>query len=215
MPVAEAMKAQLFLELLRRGDLKDVIVFTRTKHRANRLHEFLQRHRISSERIHGNRSQAQRTQALAGFKAGEIQVLVATDIVARGIDVEELSHVVNFDVPHLPEDYVHRVGRTARAEATGDAYTFVSPEEEGDLRATMSVATSTWISPALKPASACVRCACERLPWIRSDEMRCRCRNSCRRFARCFVRVKTITSFSSPRRSSSRKSCAFSASETG
>jgi ATP-dependent RNA helicase RhlE len=134
-PVAESLKAHLFLELLRRGDLKDVIVFTRTKHRANRLHDFLQRHKISCERIHGNRSQAQRTQALAGFKAGQIQVLVATDIVARGIDVEELSHVVNFDVPHLPEDYVHRVGRTARAEATGDAFTFVSPEEEGDLRA--------------------------------------------------------------------------------
>jgi ATP-dependent RNA helicase RhlE len=90
---------------------------------------------VKAERIHGNRSQAQRTQALAGFKTGEVQVLVATDIVARGIDVEELGHVVNFDVPHMPEDYIHRVGRTARAEATGDAITFVSPEEESDLRA--------------------------------------------------------------------------------
>ena len=134
-PVREDLKAELFLELIRRGLLEDVIVFTRTKHRSNRLAEFLEKHGVSCARIHGNRSQAQRTDALAGFKAGKIQVLVATDIVARGIDVEELGHVVNFDVPHVPEDYIHRVGRTARAEATGDAFTFVSPEEEGDLRA--------------------------------------------------------------------------------
>jgi ATP-dependent RNA helicase RhlE len=110
-------------------------VFTRTKHRSNRLSEFLTARGISNARIHGNRSQAQRTEALEGFKSGKIKVLVATDIVARGIDVEELGHVVNFDVPHQPEDYIHRVGRTARADATGDAFTFVSPEEEGDLRA--------------------------------------------------------------------------------
>jgi ATP-dependent RNA helicase RhlE len=134
-PVREELKAQLFLELLKRGEIKDVIVFTRTKHRSNRLFDFLHRHGVKVERIHGNRSQAQRTQALAGFKSGQVQVLVATDIVARGIDVEELSHVVNFDVPHLPEDYIHRVGRTARADATGDAFTFVSPEEETDLKA--------------------------------------------------------------------------------
>jgi ATP-dependent RNA helicase RhlE len=134
-PVSETLKAHLFLELIRKGEVKDVIVFTRTKHRSNRLFDFLTRHGVTCERIHGNRSQAQRTQALDGFKSGRVQVLVATDIVARGIDVEELSHVVNFDVPHLPEDYIHRVGRTARAEATGDAITFVSPEEENDLRA--------------------------------------------------------------------------------
>jgi ATP-dependent RNA helicase RhlE len=133
-PVAEALKPTLFLELIRRGDLKDVIVFTRTKHRANRLSEFLERAGVSVARIHGNRSQAQRTLALEGFKRGEFQVLVATDIVARGIDVEELSHVVNFDVPNVPEDYIHRVGRTARADAKGDAFTFVSPDEERDLR---------------------------------------------------------------------------------
>ena len=134
-PVSEMLKPALFLELIRRGDLKDVIVFTRTKHRANRLSEILERAGVSVARIHGNRSQAQRTLALDGFKRGQFQVLVATDIVARGIDVEELSHVVNFDVPHVPEDYIHRVGRTARADATGDAFTFVSPEEENDLRA--------------------------------------------------------------------------------
>ncbi len=90
---------------------------------------------VQAERIHGNRSQSQRTQALAGFKAGRVRVLVATDIAARGIDISELSHVVNFDVPAVPEDYIHRVGRTARVEALGDAITLVAPAEEGDLRA--------------------------------------------------------------------------------
>jgi ATP-dependent RNA helicase RhlE len=110
-------------------------VFTRTKHRANRLAEHLVGARIAAERIHGNRSQNQRTEALAGFKSGKYRVLVATDIAARGIDVEALSHVVNFDVPAVPEDYIHRVGRTGRAELTGEAYTFVAPDEEADLRA--------------------------------------------------------------------------------
>ncbi len=134
-PVRQELKTTLLLELLKRGDVKNVLVFTRTKHRANRLADFLDRHRIASARIHGNRSQAQRTDALAGFKDGRFRVLVATDIAARGIDVEALSHVVNFDVPNVPEDYVHRVGRTARAEATGDAFTFVAPDESGDLAA--------------------------------------------------------------------------------
>src|SRR5205809_1896017 len=134
-PVAQDLKSPLLLALLERHDVPQALVFTRTKHRANRLAQFLDRHRDPCERIHGNRSQSQRTQALAAFKAGEFAVLVATDIAARGIDVEALSHVVNFDVPGSPEDYVHRVGRTARAEATGDAYLFVSPEEEANLRA--------------------------------------------------------------------------------
>jgi ATP-dependent RNA helicase RhlE len=134
-PVPEALKAPLFLELLSRGEIQNVIVFTRTKHRTNRLAEVLDKHGVPAVRLHGNRSQAQRTEALAGFKSGKYRVLVATDIAARGIDVESLGHVVNFDVPNVPEDYVHRVGRTARAEATGDAFTFVSPEEEGGLRA--------------------------------------------------------------------------------
>ena len=112
-----------------------MLVFTRTKHRANRLAEFLARHGITADRIHGNRSQAQRTAALAGFKDGRFQVLVATDIAARGIDIEELGHVVNFDVPGMPDDYIHRVGRTARAEAAATRFTLVSPDEEGDLRA--------------------------------------------------------------------------------
>jgi ATP-dependent RNA helicase RhlE len=134
-PVREELKPALFVELMRRGDVGSVIVFTRTKHRANRLADHLANEGIPNAKIHGNRSQAQRTDALEGFKSGRYRCLVATDIVARGIDVEQLEHVVNFDVPHLPEDYIHRVGRTARADATGDAFTFVSPEEEQDLAA--------------------------------------------------------------------------------
>ena len=134
-PVAQELKAALFVELLSRGILREALVFTRTKHRANRLAEHLVRANIAADRIHGNRSQNQRTEALAGFKSGKYRVLVATDIAARGIDVEALSHVVNFDVPAVPEDYIHRVGRTGRAELTGEAYTFVAPEEEPDLRA--------------------------------------------------------------------------------
>jgi ATP-dependent RNA helicase RhlE len=134
-PVQQELKSALFLALLNRGDMKEALVFTRTKHRANRLAEFLVRNGIKAERIHGNRSQQQRTKALEGFKNGEYRVLVATDIAARGIDVEALGHVVNFDVPNVPEDYIHRVGRTARAELTGEAFTFVSPSEEEELRA--------------------------------------------------------------------------------
>ena len=134
-PVPQELKAALLVALLKRNDMHDALVFTRTKHRANRLAQHLVAAGINAERIHGNRSQAQRTEALAGFKSGKYRVLVATDIAARGIDVAALGHVVNFDVPAVPEDYIHRVGRTARAELTGDAFTFVSPEEEGDLRA--------------------------------------------------------------------------------
>jgi len=134
-PVREDLKTALLLELLRRDTIHNAIVFTRTKHRANRLADKLVKAGVSADRIHGNRSQAQRTDALARFKAGKVRVLVATDIAARGIDVEALSHVVNFDVPNVPEDYIHRVGRTARAEATGDAWTFVGDSERGELAA--------------------------------------------------------------------------------
>ena len=134
-PVAGDLKPALLLELLKRGEMRSVIAFTRTKHRANRLTDYLVRNGVAAGRIHGNRSQAQRNQALSRFKAGAFPILVATDVAARGIDVEALSHVVNFDVPHSPDDYVHRVGRTARAEARGDAFLFVSPEEEKGLRA--------------------------------------------------------------------------------
>ncbi len=134
-PVPSELKSALLLALLGEPGVRSVLVFTRTKHRANRLADFLARRRVEVDRIHGNRSQAQRTRALDAFKAGRIRVLVATDIAARGIDIAELSHVVNFDVPPLAEDYIHRAGRTARAEAVGEAMTFVSPAEESDLSA--------------------------------------------------------------------------------
>ncbi len=133
-PVSQQLKSALFLALLQRGEMKEALVFTRTKHRADRLAAYLVKHGIKAERIHGNRSQPQRTAALAAFKSGKCRVLVATDIAARGIDVAALGHVVNFDVPAAPEDYIHRVGRTARAELTGDAFTLVAPEEEAELR---------------------------------------------------------------------------------
>jgi ATP-dependent RNA helicase RhlE len=133
-PVPSHLKVTLLAELLRRGVIGNAIVFCRTKHRANRLAERLEKKGFGVARMHGNRSQAQRTDALEGFKAGRYRLLVATDIVARGIDVEALEHVVNFDVPAAPDDYIHRVGRTARAGATGDAYTLISPEEERDAR---------------------------------------------------------------------------------
>jgi len=127
------LKPALLVRLLGQ-EIQDALVFTRTKHRADRLARHLEGAGINVERIHGNRSQAQRTQALAGFKSGKYRVLVATDIAARGIDVTALGHVVNFDVPGVPDDYVHRVGRTGRADMVGTAFTFVSPEEEGSLR---------------------------------------------------------------------------------
>ena len=134
-PVPQELKPSLIVHLLRQSVMTQALIFTRTKHRANRLADHLVESGIRAERIHGNRSQAQRTAALAGFKRGSFPVLVATDIAARGIDVDELGHVVNFDVPQVPEDYIHRVGRTGRAEAVGEAFTFVSGDEEGDLRA--------------------------------------------------------------------------------
>jgi ATP-dependent RNA helicase RhlE len=133
-PVPQHLKPTLLLALVRSRQVSDALVFTRTKHRANRLQRYLADQNVRVERIHGNRSQNQRTEALAGFKSGKYQVLVATDIAARGIDVTALGHVINFDVPHVADDYIHRVGRTGRAERTGSAFTFVSPDEESDLR---------------------------------------------------------------------------------
>lgn len=133
LPVAGHLKAPLLRELLRDETMTSVLVFARTKHRADRLAKQLRAWEIEASVIHGNRSQSQRIRALEGFREGAHRVLVATDIAARGIDVEGVSHVVNFDVPHEPEVYVHRVGRTARAQRRGDAYSLVSPEEEDDF----------------------------------------------------------------------------------
>ena len=133
--VSPELKTRLLLEILRKEAPARVLAFTRTRHRANRLADFLDKHSVHCGRIHGSRSQAQRTEALAGFRKGRFQVLVATDIAARGLDVVALDLVVNFDVPGAAEDYIHRVGRTARAEAIGNAYTLVAPGEEVGLRA--------------------------------------------------------------------------------
>jgi ATP-dependent RNA helicase RhlE len=133
-PIPQELKSNLLLALLAQNESKSILTFTRTKHRANRLADFLERKGIRCGRIHGNRSQNQRTAALDGFKGGRFRVLVATDIAARGIDVEALGLVCNFDVPQQAEDYVHRVGRTGRANTAGDACTLVSPDEEGRLR---------------------------------------------------------------------------------
>jgi ATP-dependent RNA helicase RhlE len=133
-PVPQHLKTELLRKLLEHDGLESVICFTRTKHRANRLAAALAQHGISCIPIHGNRSQGQRTAALAGFKAGQYRVLVATDIAARGIDIADVSHVINFDCPHIADDYIHRVGRTGRASAVGDAFTFVSDEEQQNLR---------------------------------------------------------------------------------
>lgn len=133
-PVAAHLKAELLPAILREVKAESALVFTRTKRRADRLSRVLIRVGFKIDVIHGDRSQKQREAALEGFRRGKFQVLVATDIAARGLDVEGITHVVNFDVPGTPEDYVHRIGRTARAEAVGDAFTLVSPEEEYQMR---------------------------------------------------------------------------------
>ncbi|MGE0400781.1 MAG: DEAD/DEAH box helicase [Kofleriaceae bacterium] len=132
--VEKADKRALLVEVLRDTSMKRVLVFSRTKHGANRIAEHLVKNRIEAEAIHGNKSQNARERALAGFKSGRVRVLVATDIAARGIDVDAVTHVVNFDVPEVPETYVHRIGRTARAGASGMALTFCDTDERPDLR---------------------------------------------------------------------------------
>jgi ATP-dependent RNA helicase RhlE len=134
-PVPQSRKTPLLLQLVKGEAIRNALVFTRTKRRADRVADYLKRNGVPAALIHGDRTQSQRTQAMDGFKSGRYRILVATDVAARGIDVDSLSHVINFDLPATPEDYIHRVGRTARAEATGDALTFVAPEDERDLKA--------------------------------------------------------------------------------
>jgi ATP-dependent RNA helicase RhlE len=134
-PVPRHLKTKLLIELLRGEAMTSVLVFTRTKSYAGRLAETLQRHGFTVSVLHGDRSQSQRLRALEQFRRGRNQVMVATDLAARGIDIEDISHVVNFDVPNTPDDYVHRIGRTARVEATGDAFTLVDRDEEPVVKA--------------------------------------------------------------------------------
>jgi ATP-dependent RNA helicase RhlE len=133
-PVDRDRKRELLAHLVRQHDWHQVLVFTRTKHGANRLAEQLTKDGLSALAIHGNKSQSARTRALAEFKAGTLCLLVATDIAARGIDIDQLPHVVNFDLPNVPEDYVHRIGRTGRAGAEGEAISLVCVDEHGLLR---------------------------------------------------------------------------------
>ena len=132
-PVAQNRKKDLLKTLLARAEMGQTLVFTRTKARANQLVKRLDQAGRRIEAIHGNKSQNARTRAIAGFRTGRIDTLIATDIAARGLDVDGISHVVNFDLPHVPEDYVHRIGRTARAGQQGDAISLVAPEERTQL----------------------------------------------------------------------------------
>jgi len=133
-PVPQHLKTGMLVRLLGREDMLSVLVFVRTKRRADRVARQVGQSGFPVARIHGDRSQSQREAALDGFRHGRHQVLIATDVAARGIDVLGITHVINYDVPNVPTDYVHRVGRTARAEAEGDAITLVAPEEENDFR---------------------------------------------------------------------------------
>ena len=133
-PVGRSKKKDLLVHVIQQHNWSQVLVFTRTKFGANRVADYLESQGISAMALHGNKSQTARTQALASFKTGELRALVATDIAARGIDIEELPHVVNYDIPNIPEDYVHRIGRTGRAGAEGQAVSFVSLDEEGFMQ---------------------------------------------------------------------------------
>jgi ATP-dependent RNA helicase RhlE len=133
-PVSYEQKFDLLVALLAKTDFDSVLVFSRTKHGADKIARRLKAANHSVAVLHANRSQNQRIEALAGFKSGKYEVMVATDIAARGIDVAGISHVINYDVPEKPEDYVHRIGRTGRAQAVGDAFTLVTPENAGDIR---------------------------------------------------------------------------------
>ncbi len=134
-PVAQHLKPTILQALLPRLGTGSVLVFTRTKHRANRLAQQLDRAGFSVAALHGDRSQGQRQAALDGFRAGRVRILVATDIAARGIDVNGISHVINFDIPDTTEAYIHRIGRTGRAERSGDAFTFVTPDDADMVKA--------------------------------------------------------------------------------
>src|SRR5215204_4744213 len=134
-PVPAHLKSGLLLELLKTIDSNSVLVFTRTKHRADKVARQIAHagHKVTS--LHSNRTQGQRQQALSGFKSGHFQIMVATDIAARGLDIESISHVINFDMPDTADAYIHRIGRTGRAQRTGDAFTLVTPEDNDMIRA--------------------------------------------------------------------------------
>jgi ATP-dependent RNA helicase RhlE len=133
-PVPQHLKTALLLELLKRTDTNSVLIFTRTKHRAHRVAQQIERAGFKVTSLHGDRSQGQRQAALKGFKSGHHDIMVATDIAARGLDIETISHVVNYDMPDTADAYIHRIGRTGRAQRTGDAFTLVTDEDNDMIR---------------------------------------------------------------------------------
>jgi len=133
-PVPQHLKRDLLLALLKQTDTNSVLIFTRTKHRASRLQRQIKNAGYKVTSLHSDRTQGQRQSALNGFKSGEYQIMVATDIAARGLDVESISHVINFDMPDTADAYIHRIGRTGRAERSGDAFTLVTPDDEDMIR---------------------------------------------------------------------------------
>jgi len=155
-PVDKAKKPALLSHLILQNDWKQVLVFTRTKHGANRLVKQLEADKINAAAIHGNKSQSARMKALAGFKDGQVRVLVATDIVARGLDIDQLPQVVNFDLPNIAEDYVHRIGRTGRAGASGHAISFVTTEEAkelADIERLINATIAREVVPGFEPSN--------------------------------------------------------------
>jgi ATP-dependent RNA helicase RhlE len=132
-PVSRSQKDDLFIHLLKQVPMRSLLVFTRTKRGADWLQAYLKAHNFQSVTLHSDRSQAMREQALKEFSEGKYPIMVATDIASRGLDIKGISHVINYDIPHSPEDYVHRIGRTGRAEASGDAYTIVTHEDEREV----------------------------------------------------------------------------------
>jgi ATP-dependent RNA helicase RhlE len=133
-PVPKHLKTALTFEILKRTDTNSVLIFTRTRHRAQALAQKLSREGYKVTSLHSDRTQGQRQSALNGFKSGQYQIMVATDIAARGLDVESISHVINFDIPDTADAYIHRIGRTGRAERTGDAFTLITPEDDEMVR---------------------------------------------------------------------------------
>ena len=159
-PVSADNKRHLLLHLLKEHDLKQVLVFTGTKFGTSRLATWLDRQGIKADAIHGDKSQQQRTQALDAFKAGTVQVLVATDVAARGIDIDDLPHVINYELPHTAEDYVHRIGRTGRAGKKGNAISLVAPEEKGrldDIEKLIKFKIAQEVVPGYGPDAAPIR----------------------------------------------------------
>lgn len=153
-PVDKSRKTELLSHLIRSNNWYQVLVFSRTKHGANKLVQMLEKDGVNASAIHGNKSQAQRTKVLHQFKNGELQVLVATDIAARGIDIDMLPHVINFDLPDVPEDYVHRIGRTARAGAEGEAISLVCADQMKQLKAierVLKTSLSRSVIPGFEP----------------------------------------------------------------